>query len=124
VLPDLWEPFRAHCADYFGNIIAGYGRATSGKLEGFVLFINANPPRPPVVAPPLRYSHRRENDFVIRYATVPGLRYRLHGGARINSLAPLGDWMAGLGLDQQFIASSAVTGGANAYFFRLEVASQ
>lgn len=58
----------------------------------------------------------------IRYPTVSGLRYRVQGGSSLGSLAPLGDWIAGFGIEQEFVATPAVTGGANNFFLRLEVA--
>ena len=123
VLPDRWEPFRAYGVDYFGNSICGYGRATSGKLEAYVLIIDATPTPPALIAPSLRYSFTPgTRTLAIRYATVPGLRYRMRGGATLPALPLLGGWSPGLGADQEFLATPAVTGGANNFFLQLEVA--
>lgn len=122
VLPPSWEPFRTYGVDYFGNTICGYGRATSGKLEAYALTIDATPAPLPLVAPVIRPSFTPGTGLSIRYSTVPGLRYRMHGGSNLQSLAPLGNWSAGLGIEEEFVANPAVTGGSNKFFLRLEVA--
>jgi hypothetical protein len=119
VLPPSWEPYRAYGVDYFGNTICGYGRATSGKLEAFVLVLDATPAPPPLVAPVTRPSFTATNStFSIRYPTVPGLRYRVHGGTNVQLMLPLSNWSAGLGIEHEY---SRATGGAKSYFLRLEV---
>ncbi|HUF63694.1 MAG TPA: hypothetical protein VMN36_16575 [Verrucomicrobiales bacterium] len=124
VLPPSWEPFRAHATDYFGNTICGYGRATSGKLEAFVLILDATPPAPPVVAPAVRPFYTRSNGtFAIRYPALPGLRYRVRGESDLGSLAPLTPWSVGLGIEHEFLATPAVTGGASAFFLQVEAAA-
>lgn len=123
VLPERWEPFRAHAADYYGNMICGYGRATSGKLEAYALVINAKPTPPSLQPPELRFSYNRERGLVVRYQTVPGLRYRIHGGRSIGALQALSDWSAGLGIDQEFAVTPGLTGGAKSFFIRAEVAT-
>ena len=123
VLPPQWEPFTAYGTDYFGNLICGYGRATSGKLEGYVLVIDATPARPPLEAPTIRSSYNRANGtLTIRYPTVPGFRYRVRGGSDVESLAPLGNWSAGAGIEQEFSAAAAITGGAARFFLNVEIA--
>ena len=104
-------------------MICGYGRATSGKLEAYLLVLDGTPTPPPVVAPPLQFSFDRGRGLTIRYPTVPGLRYRVHGGQNIQFLAPLHDWRAGLGIDQEFMTST-VSGNITRFFLRLEVASR
>ncbi len=122
VLPSLWETFRAYGADYFGNLICGYGRATSGKLEAFLLVLDASPAPPALVPPSLRFAFTPAQGLSVRYQTVPGLRYRIHGGNDVQALAPLSDWNPGFGIDQEFLATPALTGSARNFFLRLEVA--
>lgn len=121
VLPDQWEPFRAYGVDYTGNRICGFGRATSGKLEAYLLVIDATP-APPVVAPAVAPVYNKTTGaLTIRYRTVQGLSYRIRGGGTPESLAPIGNWTAGAGTEQEFIAGSAITGGARKYFLQVEV---
>jgi len=122
VLPPSWETHRAYGVDYFGNKICGYGRATSGKLEAYLLVIDATPPTPPLVAPTIRSAFSPGTGMSVHYPTVPGLNYRMRGGTNLQSLAPLGGWSAGLGFEQEFPVTSGVTGGANKFFLRLEAA--
>jgi uncharacterized membrane protein len=122
VLPPSWEPFRATGVDYFGNTIVGWGRGTSGAFEAYALTLDATPPSPPLAAPTLRPTFNATTSTLsIRYQTVPGLSYRVHGGHSIQSLAPLGDWSNGIGLEQEYSAGPAVTGGAAGFFLSLEV---
>jgi uncharacterized membrane protein len=123
VLPPSWEPFRAHGVDYYGNLVCGYGRATSGKLEAYALIIDATPPSPPLVAPQLRSSYDgATGTLTIRYQTVPGLRYRVHGGSDLQSLPPLAEWSSGIGIERQFQAGPSVTGSTKQFYLRVEVA--
>ena len=124
VLPPSWGPYRAYAVDYFGNSIGGYGRATSGKLEAYVLILDVTPAPPPLVAPVLRSSFAAGTGMTLRYQTVPGLRYRMHGGTNTTALTAVGGWTNGLGVEQEFLAAPAVTQGANQFFFRLEVSQQ
>ena len=122
VLPPSWEPLRAYGVDYFGNSICGYGRATSGRIEAYALILDATPAPPPLVAPTIRASFNRSNGTLsIRYLTLPGLSYRIHGGSSVPNLAPLGGWSGGLGFEQEYSAGPAVTGGASSFFLSLEV---
>ena len=121
VLPEFWEPFRATGADYFGNTIVGWGRGTSGGYEAYALTLDATPALPALVGPALRYSFAPATGLSVRYAAVPGLRYRMHGGTNIASLPALENWTNGLGIDQEFVATPAVTGGASRFFLRLEI---
>jgi uncharacterized membrane protein len=122
VLPQYWEPFRATGVDYFGNTIVGWGRGVSGALEAYALTIDATPAPPPLVAPALRTSFNRGNGTLsIQYQTLPGLSYRIRGGTNLPTLAPLGEWSAGLGIEQEYSAGPAVTGGAASFFLSLEV---
>jgi uncharacterized membrane protein len=122
VLPQYWEPFRATGADYFGNTIVGWGRGTNGGLEPYALILDTTPAAPPLVAPALKCSFTRAAGLSVRYPTVPGLRYRMHGGTNPAALPALEGWSAGLGVEKEFIATPAVTGGASRFFLRLEVA--
>jgi hypothetical protein len=121
ILPGSWEPFSAYGVDYFGNTIVGYGRGDTGGFEAYALVLDATPSPPPLTAPVLRYSFTPGTGLSVRYSAVPGLRYRMHGGTNIVSLSAIGNWTNGLGIDQEFIATPAVTGGASRYFLRLEV---
>jgi uncharacterized membrane protein len=121
LLPPLWEPFRATAADYFGNTIVGWGRGPSGGFEPYVLTIGATPTPPPLVAPTGRYSFTSQG-LSMRYQTVPGLRYRVHGGSNLAALAPLTVWTDGIGAEQEFVVTPAVSGGSSSFFLKLEVA--
>ena len=121
VLPQDWEPFRATGADHFGNTIVGWGRGTSGAFEAYALILDATPAPPPPVAPTLRYSFASGTGLTVRYPTVPGRRYRMHGGTDLASLPALGTWTNGLGIDHEFVATPAMTGGASRFFLRLEL---
>ena len=121
ILPPNWEPFTAYGVDYFGNTIVGYGRGTSGGFEAYALVLDATPPPPPLVAPVLRYSFSPGTGLSVRYSAIPGLRYRMHGGTNMASLSAIGNWTNGIGIDQEFVATPAVTGGASRFFLRLEV---
>ena len=122
VLPPSWQPFRATGVDYFGNTIVGWGRGTSGAFEAYALTLDATPTPPPLVAPILRPTfNAAASTLSFRYQTLPGLRYRVHGGTNVLSLAPLGSWSAGLGVEQEYSAGPAVTGGAASFFLSLEV---
>ncbi len=119
VLPSQWEPHKAYGVDYSGNSICGYGKATSGRIEAFALIIDATPTPPPVVAPPVTASFNHTTGaFTIRYPTVLGLSYRVRGGNSPAALTPIGDWMPGSGIQQEF---TPATGGASEYFLQVEV---
>lgn len=121
VLPENWEPFRAFGADHFGNTIVGYGRGTSGGFEAYALVLDATPAPPALIAPTLRSSYTNTTGLTVRYSTVPGLRYRMHGGTNVFSLPAIEGWTNGLGIERVFTVTPAATGGANRYFLRLEV---
>jgi len=121
VLPPSWAPQRAYGVDYTGNSISGFGRATSGKLEAYLLVIDTTPAPPPVVAPSVDFAYDRTgNSLKVHYQTAPGAEYRILGGSNLQSLAPLGGWQAGTGGPVEFVAGPATTGGAPSYFLRVE----
>ncbi len=87
-----------------------------------MLILDATPAAPPLVAPLVRPAFNPGNGaLTIRYDTIPGLRYRVHGGNSIHSFTPLTGWSSGLGIEQEFSAGPAVTSGASQFFLRLEV---
>jgi hypothetical protein len=89
------------------------------------LILDATPAPPPVVAPTIRSTLDVGNGTMsVRYPTTPGLRYRVHGGSNLTSLAPVGNWSDGTGIEQEFVATSALTGGASSYFLRVEMAAK
>ena len=121
VLPPSWEPFRAHATDYNGNTICGYGQATSGKIEAFALIIDETPEPTEISVPELIPSFAADTGvFSIRYNTMTGVRYRVLGGTSPGTLAPLGDWVVGTGLERRFDLSREAAGGSTSFFLRVE----
>lgn len=124
VLPPSWEPFTAHGTDYFGNSICGYGQATSGKLEAYVLILDATPSPPALESPVVSVSYDRDRHLLsLRHATLPGLRYRVRGGSTVGALEPLEEWRRGLGIVREFVADAAITDSASQFLLELEVAA-
>lgn len=119
-LPASWEPFRAYGVDATGNSISGYGRATSGKIEAYVLVLDASyiPPQPPPPPLPIIKSAFIEGSLSIRFVGVPGIDYRIRGGKNLKTWNTLDDWKEGTG--QEVLFATIPDLSDSGYFIQVE----
>jgi uncharacterized membrane protein len=119
-LPPSWEPFRAYGVDATGNSICGYGQATSGKIEAYVLVIDASyvPPQPPPPPLPIIKSAFTEGSLSIRFVGVTGIDYRIRGGKNLKTWTTLEDWKEGTG--QEVVFATIPDLSDSEYFIQVE----